>query len=230
MTTRGKTTPASTGGSFSAHAGARSRVTAPDGEDEFQISPHPLNNRRFPGYTTGRLVPSPDMELDESVDVIFDPNGRRVGEVEYIRERLTGGGSVYGWRPVGTRFGLTDKDDAVANLLKKAAGRGLPTGVYLTDSKSLTGVMWATMPVEQAEREGIAADGHSIVVTPNGARRYVRDTGKTLAARGAVGPLAVFEAFEVTTEVAEIDGRSTIIGRPGEPAGKMFIPANATLP
>ena len=228
-TTRGKTTPASTAGSFNAHAGARSRVTAPACEDEFQIAPHPLNNRRFPGYTTGRLAARPDMEIDESVDVIFDPNGARVGEVEYVRERLSGGGSVYGWRPVGTRFGLTDKDDAVANLLKKSAGRGLQPGTYLTASKNLQGVLWDPMPAERAEREGIAADGYTIVFTTNGARRYVRDTGKTLAARGGRPAIAVFDVFEVTTEVGEIDGRATIIGRPGEPDGQMFIPADRTL-
>ena len=228
--TRGKTTPASTAGSFNAHAGARSRVAAPAAEDLFQIAPHPLDNSRFPGYMTGRLVRPADRTIEEDVDVIFDPNGGRVGEVEYVRERLSAGGSVYGWRPVGTRFGLTDKGDAVANLLRKAAGRGLLPGTYLTASKSLEGVLWEPMPVEQVEREGIAADGYTVVTTRNGARRYVRDTGKTLAARGSRPPVAVFEVFEVTTEVAEVDGRSTIIGRPGEPDGQMFVPAERTLP
>jgi hypothetical protein len=106
-----------------------------------------------------------------------------------------------------------------------APGRVPKPGSYLSGKKALIGPTWEPMDPARADIHGLAADGFTVVESSGArARKYIRDTGRTLPANRTRPAVAVYDVYDVDTYVGEIDGRPTVLGRPSsDRTGEMFL-------
>lgn len=75
-----------------------------------------VNNKKLPGVQSERV---PGILNEQERHTVYDADGKGVGDVVYVRRKIEGGGSHYGWRPAASmnRGKLLDKVDAVRMLL-----------------------------------------------------------------------------------------------------------------
>lgn len=109
-----------------------------------------------------------------------------------------------------------------------APPRQVQRDAYMSDGKDLSSAFWRPMESGRAEALGYTTDGFQTVESPNGAVRYIRDTGRTLPETRTRPRVAVYETFEVDTYADDVDGKPTVLARPGARSGEMFVRADLT--